>query len=243
MPKPCAEALRELSPTGALRAAINFGNPVLAQRGSAGEPAGVTVDLAHELGRQLGLPVSLVAFDAAGKVFEAAAAGAWDVCFLAVDPARANEILFTDPYVIIEATCIVPASAPVQSFQDLDRPGARIAVGKGAAYELYLSRTAKHATLVHAGTSADAVILFHRDGLDAAAGVRQPLLDYAAAHPELRVLDERLTVIRQAMGTPQGRPAARAYLESFIEDMKRSGFVAAALARSGQRDATVAPLR
>ena len=96
-------ALSELAPTGKLRAAINFGNPVLAQKDPAtGEPRGVSVDLARELGRRLGVPVELVTFDAAGKVFAALKTGAWDIAFLAIDPARATEIAFTAPYVVIE---------------------------------------------------------------------------------------------------------------------------------------------
>ncbi|MFL5311215.1 MAG: hypothetical protein ACJ79H_12255, partial [Myxococcales bacterium] len=80
------EPAADVAPTGRLRAAINFGNPVLAQRDEAtAEPRGVSVDLARELGRRLGVPVDLVGYDAAGKVVEAVKSGAWDVAFLAVD--------------------------------------------------------------------------------------------------------------------------------------------------------------
>jgi polar amino acid transport system substrate-binding protein len=236
------EALRDLAPSGEVRAAINLGNPVLAGKDAAtGEPRGVSVDLARELGRRLGVPVRLVTFDAAGKVFEAAKAGAWDVAFLARDPARATEILFTSPYVIIEGTYLVPEASPFRAIEELDRPGVRVAVGKGAAYDLFLSRTLKHAQLVRADTSAGAVDLFVREGLDAAAGVKNPLAAYAAAHPGLRVIPGRFTAIEQAMGTLRGRAAGGAYLEAFVAAAKAGGLVAAALERHGQRDATVAP--
>src|SRR5688500_6517035 len=95
----------ELAPTGKLRVGINYGNPVLATRDPAnGELRGVAVDLARELGTRSGLPVELVAFDSAGKMFDAVKAGAWDVAFLAIDPGRADEIVFTAPYVEIEGT-------------------------------------------------------------------------------------------------------------------------------------------
>jgi polar amino acid transport system substrate-binding protein len=163
------------------------------------------------------------------------------VAFLAIDPARAAEILFTAPYVIIEGTYIVRDNAAFQAVEDLDRPGVRIAVGKGAAYDLYLSRTLRHAELVKCDTSAGAVDLFLAGEVDAAAGVKQPLTDCARAHPGVRVIEGRFAVIEQAMGTPKGRPAGSQYLQSFIEAMKESGFVAAALERSGQRSAAVAP--
>jgi len=235
-------ARSELSPTGKLRAAINFGNPVLAQKDPAtGEPRGVSVDLARELGRRLGVPVELVTFDAAGKVFEALKTGAWDIAFLAIDPARAAEIAFTAPYVVIEATYLVPADSPLRTIEDVDRDGVRVAVGNKSAYDLYLTRTLKRAQLVRVPTSPAAIEVFLKDKLEAAAGVKQPLLQFAKTHPNVRVMDGRFMAIEQAMGTPRGREAGARYLREFIEEMKASGFVARGLERSGQGDATVAP--
>jgi polar amino acid transport system substrate-binding protein len=236
------EILHELAPTGVLRTAINLGNAVLAQKDPAtGELQGVSVELAKEIGRRIGLPVDFTTFDSAGKVFESVASNTLDLMFLAIDPVRAVEILFTAPYVIIEGTYLVRKASLLQSVEDFDRENIRIAVGKGAAYDLFLSRNLRHASLIRTETSSDAVDLFVQRDLDAAAGVRQPLLAYAAAHPGFRVIDGRFTAIEQAIGTPKGRPAACSWLQSFIEDMKRTGFVAAALERSHQRDASVAP--
>jgi polar amino acid transport system substrate-binding protein len=242
MNPPSNIALEQLTPHGVLRAAINFGNPVLAQKNpESGEPGGVSVDLARELGSRLGVPLEFVLFDAAGKVFEAAQSNAWDVAFLALDPVRAAEILFTAPYVLIEGTYIVRGASSFLAIDEFDRPGVRIAVGKGAAYDLFLTRTLKHAEIVRHETSSGAMELFLDGGLEAAAGVRQPLVEFAQTHIGLRVIDGRFTSIEQAMGTPKGRPAGREFLQSFIEEMKRSGFVAAALQRSGQRATSVAP--
>ena len=222
--------LRDLAPTGKLRAAINYGNPVLAEKDVAtGQPKGVSVDLAIELARRLDMPIELVTFDAAGRVFEAIPSSVWDVAFLAIDPVRAEEISFTAPYVVIEGTCVVKDDSVYRHVSDLDREGVRIAVGKGAAYDLHLTRTLKLAELVRTSTSAGAMEMFLAEGLDAAAGVRQPLLRFAATHPGLRVIEGRFTAIQQAMGTPKGRPAGLRYLRSFVEDMKANGFVRSAL--------------
>ena len=236
-----SQTVEQLAPTSRLRATINFGNPVLAQRDpTTGEPRGVSVDLARELGQRLGVPVDLVTFEAAGKAFAALQSGACDVGFLAIDPARAADLAFTSPYVLIEGTYIVPDASPLRKVEDVDREGVRIAAGKNAAYDLYLSRTLRHAKLVYAPTSHAALELFLSDSLDAAAGVRQPLLAFTKAHPGLRVMDGRFMAIEQAMAMPKDRGQAVAYLQEFIEEMKASGFVASALSRSGQ-DATVAP--
>jgi polar amino acid transport system substrate-binding protein len=231
--------ISDLAPTGVLRVAINLGNIVLAQRDPvAGEPRGVTPELAHELARRLGVPVALQTFDAAGKVFDAVKAGGIDILFLAIEPVRAAEIAFTAPYVIIEGVYMVPRGSPLKTVADVDRPGVRIAVNKASAYDLFLTRSLKAATLVRGD---DGVALFKREKLEAAAGVKQPIVAYARTDPDVRVLDGRFMEIRQAMGTPQGRPTGAAYLRAFVEEMKASGFVADALRRSNQPDAAVAP--
>ena len=234
------DVLKDLAPTGKLRAAINLGNMVLAQKDPAtGQPKGITPDLARELGRRLGVPVELVPFDAAGKVFEAVKTGALDVMFLAIEPVRANEIAFTAPYVLIEGVYMVPKDSKIASVADVDHDGIRIGVSRNSAYDLYLTRTLKHATLVRGD---DGIALFVKDKLDAAGGVKQPLVAYARTNPNVRILDGRFMEIRQAMGTPRGRGEAGArYLGAFIEEMKASGFVADALKRSNQPDAAVAP--
>src|SRR6202521_5304750 len=237
------DVLRDLAPTGVLRAGINFGNPVLAQRDPAtGQPRGVSVDLARELGRQLDVGVELVSFDAAGKLFDALKSGAWDVAFMAIDPVRSAEVIFTAPYLIIEGTFMVRAESTFATVEDVDRENVRIAIGSGGAYDLFLSRTLKFAQLVRRPTGQAALELFVNDGLEAAAGVRQALVQFAQAHRGLRVMDGRIMVIEQAMATPKPRLGGARYLSSFLEDLKRNGFIAEALKRSGQADATIAPV-
>jgi len=237
------DVVRELAPTGKLRAAINLGNSVLAQKDANGEIKGVTNDLARELAWRANVPLELVPFEAAGKVFEALKTNAWDIAFLAIEPVRAAEIDFTPPYVLIEGTYMVLADSPLKKIEDVDQPGIRIAVGRGSAYDLFLTRSLKNATLVRAQTGGGRAMidLFLNDKLEAAAGVKQPLVAYAKTDPKVRVMDGRFMEIRQAMGTPKGRPAAAKYLVGFIEEMKASGFVADALKRSNQPDAAVAP--
>lgn len=239
---PPVDVAAVLAPGGALRVAINFGNPVLAQRDAAtGVPRGVSAELAAELGRRLGLPIRFVTYDSAGRVTDAGREGAWDLCFLAVDPVRAQGILFTAPYVVIEGTYLVTQASPLRAIEDVDRPGLRVAVGRGSAYDLFLTRALRHAEVVRAPSSPEAIEAFRRDRLDAAAGVKQPLVGYARAHPDTRVLPGRFMVIEQAVGIPQGRDAALPWLRAFVEEMKATGFVARALAESGQADAEVAP--
>jgi polar amino acid transport system substrate-binding protein len=232
-----ADVIKDLAPTGKLRATINLGNIVLAQ-GTPDAPRGITVDLSRELARRLSVPVEFTSFDGAGKAFEAFKAGGLDIIFLAIEPVRANEIAFTEPYVLIEGVYMVRKDSPVKSNDEIDRPGMRIGVNLNSAYDLFLTRTLKSATLVRGD---DGIALFAKDGLDAAAGVKQPMAIYANSNPEVRLLDGRFMEIRQAMGVAKGREAGAAYLRAFVEEMKASGFVVDALKRSNQPDAVVAP--
>ncbi|GAB4057801.1 transporter substrate-binding domain-containing protein [Catellatospora paridis] len=232
------EVVRDLASTGVLRASINLGNPVLAQ-GTPDAPSGVTVDIAREVGARLGVAVEFVCFDAARKSFEALTSGQADICFLAVEPVRESEVAFTAPYAVIEAVYVVPVDSPIGSPDDVDRPGVRVGVKRGSAYDLFLSRTLEQAEVVR---GEEGVQVFRADGLEVGAGIRQPMADYAAADPGVRVVDEAFMQIKQAVGTRRDRdPQTVRFLHDLVEELKASGFVAESLRRSGRLDATVAP--
>ena len=233
-----SDLVRDLAPTGVLRASINLGNPVLAQ-GTPEAPSGVTVDLAREVASRLGVPLELACFDAARKSLEAMTDGRADLCFLAVDPARAAEVGFTAPYVVIEGVFVVPHDSAISTVADVDQEGVRIGVKQGSAYDLFLTRTLERASVVRGEEGVD---VFREQGLEAGAGIRQPTTAYAATHPDVRVLDERFMQIQQAVGTTvTRRPETVRFLRDLVEELKASGFVAEALRRSNQPDATVAP--
>jgi polar amino acid transport system substrate-binding protein len=239
-----ADVKASLAPTGTLRAAINYGNAVLASRNAAGELSGVSVDIAHELARRLGLPLSLVPFREAGEVSAAASKNVWDVAFLARDPARAQSITFTAAYVVIDGNYVVLRTSPIVAVDQIDRDGVTIAVAVGSAYDLFLTRTLKHAHLVRAASGPEALALLRSNRTDVLAGVKEALAQIVASDPSLRMIAEPFMTIDQAVGTPAARPAAAsAYLSAFVEEIKASGFVAQALKRNGQDEALVAPPR
>jgi len=241
-PKPTPAAVAQLAPTGVLRAAINFGNPVLASRDPAtGEPRGVSVDLSRELARRLGVPLEIVPYAAAGRVVEAVKTGAWDVAYVAIDPVRGADMFQSPPYIVIEGSYLVPADSPIRSNAEVDREGVRIVVGKGSAYDLFLSRAIRRAMLVRAPTSPEVVNTMIAQKLEVAAGVRQQLERDARRVPGVRLLGGRFMVIHQAMAVPRGREAGARLVRDFIEEMKASGFVAQALRRHGIEGAAVAP--
>lgn len=237
-----APAVRsELAPTGKLRVGINLSNFLLTRTDAAtGEHGGVAVDLGRELGRRLGVPVEIVPYPNPGALADAAKSGVWDVGFLGAEPQRANEIDFSAAYVEIEATYLVPPGSPLKAIADVDRQGVRIAISGKSAYDLYLTRTLKHAQLVREQGADNAFKRFVADKLEALAGLRPRLITDHDKLPGSRILDGGFTAVQQAAGTPKGRSAGARYLREFIEDVKATGLVARLIEKNGVRGLTVA---
>jgi len=229
----------DLAPNGKIRAGINFGNALLANRDADGTPRGIAVDLAQELARRVGVPLEIVSYTTAGKMADGAKVGAWDVAFLATDPDRATDIIFTAPYLEIHTTYLVPADSPLRTSADADREGIRIAVSAKSAYDLFLTRELKHAQLVRAAGVDASVDLFLGEGLDALAGLKPLLIDLAEKHPGMRVLDGYFTVVQQAVGVPKGRDAAARYVAEFVANIKVSGLVGTLIKKNGIRGVSI----
>lgn len=232
-----------LAPKGVLRATINVGNPILAgQYSDASRPHGISVDLATRIAERLDVELELLVFASAGEAVAAVDEGKADMGFFALDPARAAGIDFTPPYVLIEGCYLVRDTSTITAIEEVDRLGNRIVVGKGSAYDLYLTRNIQQAELVRAPTSPRVVEHFLEHGLDVAAGVKQQLELGARKHPGLRLLPGRFMTIKQAMGVPKGRdPAVINFLFSFVEEVKAKGVVADLMAHHGIHGASVAP--
>jgi polar amino acid transport system substrate-binding protein len=250
-----AEALRqEIAPLGQLsgqlsgqisrqiRVAINYGNSVLAARNpQTGELSGISVDLAIEACKQLRLTPQFVPFDTAGKAFGAIASGQIDLAFLARDPLRAKDIAYTPPYVVIEGAYMVRQSSHITNNESVDTQGISVVVGANSAYDLFLTRELKSATLIRVETSQLVADTFLNEHHDVAAGVKQQLELDLKRVSNVRLLPGKFMVIEQAMAVPVGRTRAQAWLSQFIEEMKASGFVANRLLAHGIEGAAVAP--
>jgi polar amino acid transport system substrate-binding protein len=241
-PQGLPDTVAALAPKGSIRAALNFANKVLARRDAPGsEPAGISVEIARELGRRLNLPVQFVAYDSAAAMADAAATGAWDIAFLAADPAREKLIAFTAPYLELEATYMVPASSRIRTLDDVDVQGVRIAARPRSAYDLFLRRSLAHAELVYPKDPETDVDVLTSGRAEVLAGLRHALADTAATTPGVRILEGRFASMQQAIGVPQGRESAATYLRQFVDDVKASGFVTRLIAASGAPGVSVAP--
>lgn len=222
--------ISSFAPTGTLRVGINLGNPILANENpQTHELYGITIDIAHEIGKRLSLPVKLTPFKTAGNTVDAVKTGDIDLVFVAIDPVRGADISYTPPYIQIEGAYMVKTSSSIQQNDQVDVSGNEIVVGKGSAYDLYLSRETKNATLLRAASSQAVVDDFMSGKGNVAAGVKQQLESDTKRYEGLRMLPGRFMVINQAIGIPKARPQyeqTTTYLSDVITQLKQSGFVA-----------------
>jgi polar amino acid transport system substrate-binding protein len=232
----------EMAPTGTLRAALNFGNPVLATKATAdGQPGGVAVVLVRELARRLDMPVEFLPYDSAAAMAGDARTGAWDIAFLAADPGREDDIAFSPPYVELEATYLVRSDSAFRTITDIDADGVRVAARPRSAYDLFLRRNLVRAQLVYPDDGQSDIDLLEEGRADVLSGLRHVLVDTAETAAGWRVIDESFASMQQAIGVPQGRPAAAAYLRDFVEDVKATGVVKQAVDAAGAHGVAVAP--
>jgi len=221
------QIVAELAPTGVLRAAINMGNFLLVTgKTASGDPSGVAPDMAAEIAKQLGVPVRYVPYERPSTLADAAGTNAWDIGLIGAEPQRAAKIAFTDAYCEIEATYLVHPNSPFNSEADVDKPGVRISVRRGAAYCLWLERNIKQATVMSFEAADAPLNQFIAEKLDALAALKPGLLDDIKKVPGGKILPGHFMTVQQAIGTGKPNAAGAKYLQGFVADAKKSGLVA-----------------
>jgi polar amino acid transport system substrate-binding protein len=212
---------------GVLRAGINMSNFLLVTgKTASGDPQGVAPDMAAEIARRLGVPVAYVQFERPSKLADAAGTNTWDIGLIGAEPQRAEKITFTAAYCEIEATYLVQKGSPIANIADVDRPGMRITVRRGAAYDLWLERNIKQAKVLRSDSADGPFDQFVAENLEAYAALRPQLLTDVEKLPGSRILPGNFMTVQQAIGTAKPNTAGAKFLSEFVEDAKRSGLVA-----------------
>ena len=222
-----SEVRAQLAPHGVLSAAVYLGNFLLVTgRTSSGEPTGIAPDICRAIAKRLDVQLDLKGFETQDEVVDAAATGRCGIVLVGSDPARAQKVTFTPAYAELEATYLVPANSLIQDISQVDQPGVRIASFFKSAYDHWLQRNLKHATLVHADSLQASNELFISEQLDALAGLKTGLVAFANKVPGLRILDGQFTGIQQGIATNKSNVEAIDFLRACVEEFIRSGLVA-----------------
>jgi len=239
-----SSAVREqLAPQGVLSAAVYLGNFLLVTgRSLSGEPTGIAPDICRAIAKRLDVPLDLTGYESQDEVVDAAASGRCAIVLVGSDPARAQKVTFTPAYVELEATYLVPVNSSIQDIAQVDQPGVRIASFFKSAYDHWLQRNLKHATLVHADSLQASNALFLSEGLDALAGLKTGLVTFAQKVPGLRILDGQFTGIQQAIATKKSNTESVEFLGACVEDFIRSGLVTDLIRQYGVQGLSAAPV-
>ena len=236
------QIVAELAPKGVLRAGINLSNFLLVTgKTPSGDPQGVAPEMAAEIARRLGVPVAYVPFERPSKLADAAGTDSWDIGLIGAEPQRAEKIAFTPAYCEIEATYLVPKDSPISGVAEVDRPGVRITVRRGAAYDLWLERNIKHATIVRSDSADGPFNQFVGEKLEAYAALKPQLLKDRDKLPGSKILPGNFMTVQQAIGTEKKNAAGAAFLRDFVAEAKRSGLVAQLIEKHRVQGLSVAP--
>jgi polar amino acid transport system substrate-binding protein len=237
-----SQLVSELAPTGVLRAGINMSNGLLVTgRSPSGDPQGVAPDMAAEIARRLGVGVAYVKFERPSHLADAGGTNVWDIGLIGAEPARAAKITFTSAYCEIEATYLVQPNSPFKAVADVDRAGSRIAVRRGAAYDLWLERNIKHATVLRSDSADGPLNQFIAEKLEALAGLRPALLTDVKKAPGAQILPGNFTSVQQAIGTAKPNTVGAKFLQDFVDEAKGSGLVARLIEKHHVVGLSVAP--
>ncbi len=238
-----SQVLAQLAPTGVLRASVYLGNFLLVTgQSSDGEPTGIAPDMCRAVAERLGVQLQLFGFKTQDEVVESAATEKCGIALVGSDPARAKLVTFTSAYVELEATYLVPASSSITELSQVDQPGVRIASFLNSAYDLWLQRNLRHATLVHAESLVASNALFDREKLDALAGLKTGLLAVSQGLPGSRILSGQFTGIQQAISTKKSHVESLVFLNECVKEWIANGFVSSLIHKHAVQGVSVASI-
>jgi polar amino acid transport system substrate-binding protein len=230
----------DLVTAGKVRAGVGVVAPHWAVKDAkTGELHGVAVDVARAFAARLGVELIIVPYPSPPSVLEGVKSNAWDIGFLASDASRATVVDFSQPYLQIDATYLVPDGSSIRNVADADQPGVRIAVTTKSVEEIVLSKLLKHAELRAVSTIGAGLELVRNGTADVLAAPRPALIQSAAKFPGFRVLDDRFHAAFAAMAVPKGNAERLSYINEFLAGAKSSGLIQQAIEHAGVKGVEV----
>lgn len=229
-------AAADLAPTGTLRATFLSGNPV---QGSVdpttGMVSGPVADLVKELARRAGVPYTITPSHGSKDLIEHLNNHTFDIGLLAYEAARARQVDYSGPYLLMGSTYLVASSSPIQTAADADRPGVKIGAVEGNAPTIYLQQHLKNAQVIPwkaAPPYEEILRMFASGAVDAYAGNRTRLTEAAARYPGLRVAQDNFTVLEQNLVVAKGDVVKLKIIDNFLNEARSTTFLKDMLVRA-----------
>lgn len=233
---PSDDVRHALAPSGSLRVGLYRGSPSSIIEGAASQDTkGVGFELGKALAAALGVPFEPVIFPSNDRVLDAIRSGGVDVAFTNDTAERARSMDFSQTYMEVEKSFLVPAGSSLHGLADLDHPGLRVGVSKGSSTAEELRALYPGLTLEPVATLQLAGEMLANHRLDAFATNKAILFQLSDGLPGSHVLEGHWGVEHFGAAIPKGRQAGMPFLRQFIDAVKADGTVAAAIQRAGLR--------
>lgn len=192
---------------------------------SSGQPAGVSVDMAHAMGQYLNRPVRIenIPFDG---LIPSLKTGKIDVIIssMTVTEDRKKSIDFTDPYLKMGLAILAAKNSDIQSIDDVDKPGRNVVVKKGTTGNIYALQHFKNAKLLVLNDQSACAIEVSQGKADCfiydQISVFENWKKYEAT---TRAILQPFTQEDWAMGIKKGNDALRTQINGFLKQFKESG--------------------
>lgn len=239
-----ADVMKQLVPTGKLRVGIAYApkpTPIFAAKDAGGEVRGVPRDLGDALAKSLGVPVELVVTATTNELTDKNVAGEIDIGFMPADDARRQRVDFSPSYFVIESTFLAAGNTDIKTYADVDKPEITVVGINGSTTIRAAGRALKVAKIVPAKSVDEAMEMMKAGSAQAFALTHDSLPPLQAQLPGSRILDGAFQTTGVAISVQKDRPAALAYVKSFVDKAKTDGTVRKAFDSAGLNKLSIAP--
>ena len=231
------DIIKKIAPTGLLRIGVNMSNFLLINsKDKLGVVDGVSPGIGKKLAKELNISFEIVQFANPGLLADAVDNNEWDIGNIASEKERGKTIDFSDPYVNIDANFLFREEDNFKNNNDIDQPGIKIAVFERSAYDLWLTENFKKAELIRVNSIEESHNLFRENKVNILAGLKPKLIDEMKKNNNYEMIQSPFTYIKQSIGIKKGNPEVLDFINKFISNNIKDGYIKSLLQQHNVQD-------
>ena len=231
------DIIKKIAPTGVLRIGVNMNNFLLVNsKDKLGVVDGVSPGIGKKLAKELNISFEIVQFANPGLLADAVDNNEWDIGNIASEKERGKTIDFSDPYVNIDANFLFREEDNFKNNNDIDQSGIKIAVFERSAYDLWLTENFKKAELIRVNSIEESHNLFKENKVNILAGLKPKLIDEMKKNNNYEMIQSPFTYIKQSIGIKKGNPEVLDFINKFISNNIKEGYIKSLLQQHNVQD-------
>ena len=231
------DIIKKIAPTGVLRVGVNMSNFLLVNsKDKLGVIDGVSPGIGKKLAKELNISFEIVQFENPGLLADAVDNNEWDIGNIASEKERGKTIDFSDPYVNIDANFLFREEDNFKNNNDIDQSGIKIAVFERSAYDLWLTENFKKAELIRVNSIEESHNLFKENKVNILAGLKPKLIDEMKKNNNYEMIQSPFTYIKQSIGIKKGNPEVLDFINKFISNIIKEGYIKSLLKQHNVQD-------